>query len=92
MHIILGSKHTYKLLTKTALLKPVLHTILYWVTKGYIKKRRLYNKTLNEKPAQFVAQHGKSYRLYLRLRQWQKNNEAESLIQLHYAQKPKNPV
>jgi len=68
-----------------------LHTILYCETIKQLKRSRPYNKTLNEKPDQFIVQRYKSYRLYLRLMQWKKNNEAKSLIQLHYASKPRNP-
>jgi hypothetical protein len=87
----LGSRHTYKLLIKTALPKPASHTILHWEALKFLKSRNRQSKTFFEKPHHALYQRYKCYRLFLRLRKWQIANAAESLIEVHYAQIKRNP-
>jgi hypothetical protein len=45
-----------------------------------------------EKPHLSSRQQYKNFRFYLHLLQWKINNQFRSLIQILYAEKPKNPV
>jgi hypothetical protein len=88
--LILASRHTYKFLLKK-LPKPASHTILYWETLKSAKARKGESKALAEERYHFVYQLYKCYCVFIRLRQWKINNEAGSLMQAKYRNKPKNP-
>lgn len=87
----MGSRHVYKLLVKAPLPRPASHTILHWEALKYIKAKKGQSKALFEKQYHSLFRQYKSYRLFLRLRQWKIANEAESLLQSQYAKKPRNP-
>lgn len=50
-----------------------------------------YIYSLSEKPSCVLFEQCRSTRLVLHLKQWHIINEVKSIIQLHYAQKPRNP-
>jgi hypothetical protein len=87
----MGTRHTYRLLIKRPLPRPASHTIIHWEALKYIKVRKGESKTLFEKRYRSLYQRYKSYRMFLRLRQWKISDEAGSLMQSQYAKKPRNP-
>ena len=76
----------YLFLSGIITLKTIFYHFHHYITKAY--------KCINqhfEKPNRSLFQQYRCFPLFLHLGQWQASNEEESLIQVHYAAKPKNP-
>jgi hypothetical protein len=65
--------------------------VIFYHFHNYIFKKYQTLNELFEKPYRSPFQHYRIAPLFLHLKQWRNANEAESLIQVQYATKPKNP-
>jgi len=86
----MASKQLYRLFYKTTLPKVVRDTLLhYHVLLMIFKKEHRTNH--REKPNPRLCQQYKCYRMLIRMKHWRITNEANSLVQIKNARKPKNP-
>ena len=83
-------KQLYRLFYKTPLSKTVRNTLLHYHALLVIFKKE-HRSNYRKKPNQRLCQQYKSFRMLIRLNQWRISNEANSLVQIKNARKPKNP-
>jgi hypothetical protein len=79
------ARHLYHLFYKLSLTKTTRDLFLYYHSLEMINIKR------TQKHRVMLFRKYKSYRMLLRLKNWKIKNEANSLIQIANARKPKNP-
>jgi hypothetical protein len=77
----------YLFISGTITLKTIFNYFQHYIFNRY----KFINRRF-EKPGSVLFQKYRIAPLFLHLKQWQTANEVESLIVVHYAMKPKNPV
>jgi hypothetical protein len=65
--------------------------VIFYHFHHYIFKVYKYSSPHFEKPKRVLFEQYPGAPLFLHLKQWRIANEAESLIQIQYATKPRNP-
>lgn len=87
---IISNAIAYKVLYVPLSGRITLKVIFYYFHHYIFKVYKCINQHF-EKPKCVLFHQYRLAPLFLHLKQWQIANETESLIQLHYAEKPRNP-
>lgn len=86
----MASKRLYHLFYKTPLSKAVRNTFLHYHALLVVFKKE-HRSNYRKKPNPRLCQQYKSFRMLIRLKHWRITDEADSLVQIRNARKPKDP-